>query len=80
MPTVSSDRRRAKPKSQTQRILEYLESGKSISPLEALTVFGCTRLAARIYDIEEKFGIAVDRIDRRDASGKRYSRYRLKGS
>jgi hypothetical protein len=36
---------------QTQRILIYLKTGKSLTPLEALQKFGCLRLAARIADL-----------------------------
>ena len=36
---------------QTQRILIYLKTGKSLTPLEALNKFGCFRLAARIADL-----------------------------
>ena len=45
---------RVESKSQTDRILEYLLSGKSITPLEALNKFGCLRLGARIADIKAK--------------------------
>ncbi len=41
-------------KSQTDRILEYMLTGKSITPLEALNLFGCLRLGARIADIKAK--------------------------
>mgnify|MGYP006285592291 FL=1 len=36
---------------QTQNILNYLKSGKRLTPLEALKKFGCLRLAARIADL-----------------------------
>ena len=36
---------------QTQRILIYLKTGKSLTPLEALQKFGCLRLAARVADL-----------------------------
>lgn len=41
-------------KSQTDRILEYLLEGHSITPLEALEKFRCLRLGARIADIKAK--------------------------
>ena len=41
-------------KSQTDRILEYMLTGKSITPLEALDMFGCFRLGARIADIKAR--------------------------
>lgn len=48
-------------KSQKEMILEYMESGNSITQIEATERFGCTRLASRInelrnegYDIRSK--------------------------
>ena len=37
--------------SQEQWILEHLEKGFTITPLEALEKFGCFRLGARIYNL-----------------------------
>ena len=42
--------------SQTKAILEYMQSGHSITPKEARELFGCDRLGARIMDIERKIG------------------------
>jgi hypothetical protein len=39
---------------QSQRILIYLKTGKSLTPLEALKKFGCFRLAARISDLRSQ--------------------------
>jgi hypothetical protein len=39
--------------SQNQLIRQHLESGKSITPLEALSMYGCLRLGARIYDLRQ---------------------------
>jgi len=39
-------------KSQKQMIREYLEAGNTITPMEALTKFGCNRLSARIDEIK----------------------------
>lgn len=36
---------------QTIQILNYLLSGNSITPIEALNLFGCFRLASRIKDL-----------------------------
>jgi len=36
---------------QAQQILQYLQDGNSITPLEALHKFGCLRLGARIWDL-----------------------------
>jgi len=38
--------------SQSNDILTYLQSGRSLTPLEALDLFGCMRLGARIWDLK----------------------------
>ena len=40
--------------SQSARILSHLKSGKSITPIEALTLFDCFRLGARIADLRKE--------------------------
>lgn len=60
--------------SQKTEILEYLKSGKSITPLEALSMFGCFRLAARISEIRdiglnEGFTIKTESFMIRDRHG-----------
>lgn len=40
--------------SQNKGILAYLQSGKSITPIDALKEFGCFRLSARIFDLRAK--------------------------
>lgn len=40
--------------SQSARILSHLKSGKSITPIEALTMFDCFRLGARIADLRKE--------------------------
>ncbi len=47
--------------SQAKMILSYMQEGNRITPLEAIELFGCTRLAARISDIEKKLGRAPQR-------------------
>ena len=36
---------------QNQKIANYLNKGKSLTPIEALNKFNCFRLAARISDL-----------------------------
>ena len=62
-------------KSQAEIILDYLRSGKSISPLEALEKFGCFRLGGRVYDLK-KLGhnITTEIVER---NGKRFASYSL---
>ena len=40
--------------SQSKLIAEWLMAGHSITPLEALRMFGCLRLGARIWDLRDK--------------------------
>lgn len=56
---------------QNEMILEHLMKGRSITPLEALSLYGSLRLGARIYDIERR-GI---RVRRERAAGHRYFIY-----
>lgn len=49
--------------SQNAQIHQYLNQGKTLTSLEALRLFGCLRLSARIYDIRDKgFKIKVRTI------------------
>jgi Helix-turn-helix domain len=44
---------------QTQSVLQYLKSGKSLTPLQALDKFGILRLSARVLDLKNQ-GHAID--------------------
>ena len=44
--------------SQNQQIRAHLESGKSITPIEALRKFNCLRLGARIHNLKQ-MGMAI---------------------
>ena len=72
------DVRRSDMESQNRRILEHLQAGKSITPLEAIPLFGCYRLSARIKDLRKKgFEIETDMVSHVNSNGekKRYARY-----
>ena len=58
--------------SQSKRILAYMREGNTITPLEALSLFGCMRLPARISDIEKMIGYPPERkkVPVRNAEGK----------
>lgn len=59
--------------SQKQAVLSHLKEYGSITPLEALKLYGCLRLGARISDRrDEGYMITTD-----IAEGKRYAIYRL---
>ena len=60
--------------SQEDLILEHLKMGNSITPLEALEMYGCFRLGARIYNLKkEGHDIKMTLVGK----SKRYASYRL---
>ena len=60
---------------QTETILNYLKLGKSITALEALSAFGCLRLASRISEIKQQgYNVTSDTVKE---NGKHFSRYYL---
>lgn len=62
--------------SQNLEILEHLKTGATLTPLEALRMFGSLRLAGRIYDLKQDgWPIFCDRID--VGGGKRVGHYTL---
>ena len=62
--------------SQQNRILEYLKLGNSITPLEALNLFGTLRLGARIFNLQQQ-GHAIKSEITRLPNGKHVASYRL---
>lgn len=61
---------------QCSAILEHLKKGLSITPLEALNLCGCFRLAARIHDLRDQGNdIVTDTVTTQ--SGKKVASYRL---
>ena len=55
--------------------MAHLQSGKSITPLEALNLYGCLRLGGRIWELRnEGHRIDTEMIERH---GKRFARYSL---
>jgi hypothetical protein len=63
--------------SQTALILTHMKSGMGITGLQALDLFGCFRLPARISDIK-KLGHEVNR-EMIEVNGKRVARYWMEG-
>lgn len=49
----------ARQNSQRAKVLRYLQAGNTITPIEALNMFGCFRLSAIIFDIKNKDGVNV---------------------
>jgi hypothetical protein len=61
-------------KSQNALIRAHLESGQTISPILALHLFGCARLAARIHDLR---GQGLEILTKKPKKGKQYAIYEL---
>jgi hypothetical protein len=62
---------------QTIQILKHLEDGNSITPIEALQLFGCMRLGARIYDLKQDGHVINTLMVKDEKSGARYACYSL---
>lgn len=61
-----------------QQILNHLQKHGSITPLEALQLYGCLRLGARVCDLrKEKYPILTRRAERKSKEDKvpRYAVY-----
>ena len=63
------------PKSQKENILEYLQIGNKITPLEALYKFGSFRLSAIIFELRKGGSISLRTIKLWD--GKTFAEYEL---
>ena len=57
-------------------ILKYLRAGNAITGLDALNLWGCFRLAARVHDLRGK-GFVIDSV-MVDRAGKNVALYSLK--
>ena len=68
---------------QERGVLEWLQSGHTITPLEALQKFGSLRLSAIIFDLRQKgHDIITFREESVDKYGhkKAYARYAMRGT
>jgi hypothetical protein len=61
---------------QAGRILAYLQSGNRLTALQALDLFSCFRLAARIYELRAQHWAIQERTVE-TSSGKRVAEYWL---
>ena len=62
-------------KTQKECVKMYLDSGRSITPLQALGMFGIYRLAAIIHTLKKQ-GYKTLSIREKDINGKTFARYR----
>jgi len=59
--------------SQETQVLNYLQSGKTITQLEALNLFDCMRLSARVHRLNKRgHDIKTEMIEE---NGKRFGKY-----
>ncbi len=64
--------------SQIDDILAYFESGRSLTQEEARTLFSCSRLAARVWDLRQAGHLVRKRMVR-DPDGRLVAEYYLEG-
>ena len=65
-------------KSQCFNILQHLQNGNSLTSLEALNMFGCMRLPARIDNLRKDGHKIITTMIKLD-SGKRVAYYSMEG-
>lgn len=64
--------------SQLSQIKKALISGQRITPLDALKAFGCLRLGARIWDLQQSpHGLLIKKEMVLTSTGKRVAEYSL---
>lgn len=66
---------------QNEQILQHLEKHGSITPMEAVSKYGCMRLAARIADLKEcghKITTIIRNGINRNGDKVRYAEYQYK--
>ncbi len=65
-------------KKQTQynNILKYLLAGKSLTQLQAISMFGCIRLGAIIFNIRKEYYVTTDRVKNKAKTGT-YGKYTM---
>ena len=61
-------------KTQNELIRTYLETGKPLTPMDALVRFNCFRLAARVKNLRDA-GVNIRSELLHTSDGKKYARY-----
>jgi Helix-turn-helix domain len=60
-----------------KEIEKHLLAGNSITPLEALQMFGCFRLGAVIYRLRKKYDIDTEEVPNPKSPEHTFARYRM---
>ena len=76
IPLVLTKKEKVLKPSKTQKVLHHLKSGKSISPLEALGLYGSFRLAAVVHSLKKR-GYDIITDIKTDMNGSRYAQYTM---
>ena len=61
---------------QNNTLLNHMMTGRSISPLEALGLYGVFRLAARMFELKA-MGVDIQKTTKVDINGKQYAEYSI---
>ena len=62
--------------SQRQAVLAWLETGRTLTPMQALYEFGCFRLGARVEELRRQgWNVVTEMVE--VGRGKRVASYRL---
>jgi len=61
---------------QNDTLLNHMMTGRSISPLEALGLYGVFRLAARMFELKA-MGVDIQKVTKVDINGKQYAEYSI---
>tara|TARA_R110000803_G_scaffold40778_3_gene87797 strand:+ start:3746 stop:4237 length:492 start_codon:yes stop_codon:yes gene_type:complete len=62
---------------QKNKVKEHLNSGQSITPIEALERYGCFRLAAIIHTLKHQNGMNIKTEMIKNKFGTKYGKYKL---
>ena len=64
--------------SQRRSIQTWLLNGRTLTPIEALNMFGAFRLSAVIYVLKNDYDMPIETEMVYEEGGKRYAKYYLK--
>lgn len=73
---MNNNPNRESSESQCAKIRYWLESGHTLTSIEALQMFGCFRLASRIHDLRDR-GVNIAKTMIYGPNGKRYAQYSI---
>ena len=66
--------------SQRKQVRNWLMKGKSITPIEALQMFGAFRLSAIIFVLKNEYDMPIKTEMVYEPNGKRYAKYYLENN